>query len=245
MSGLFLWWDWGLEMLLPLMSHLGPEDIPVQFCCLPSQGIKILLIQFDIMSYSARLQPKFMSPHYSNCSAQHCNLKSAASDNKSSEVWNLLSHLLRCSLDAHQITSGIWQLPCLSCLLIHLSQSPPMETREKEHQGEKMVVCWAQGAMLAQNIDADGAQTWTWQLDNSPSSFGNLTESQNQLLFFFFFFLQKLPVCGQLNVEQNHVDFDFEDILFWCFLGIHSFDYSFSTQIFISSSISFAMSRKN
>lgn len=56
---------------------------------------------------------------------------------------------------------------------------------------------------------------------------------------FFFFSPQELPVCGQLNVEQNNVDFDFEDILFWYFLGIRSFDYPFSNQIFISTSISF------
>lgn len=83
-------------------------------CCLPSHGTQIFLFQLDVMSYSARLQPKFTFPHYCNCSAQCCNLKSAASDNKSTEVWNLLSHLLHCGIDALHITSGIWLLPCLS-----------------------------------------------------------------------------------------------------------------------------------
>lgn len=79
----------------------------------------------------------FTFPHYCNCSARYCNFKSAVSDNKSTEVWNLLSHLSHCGLDVLHITSGIWLLPCLSSLQIHLSWLPPMETGEEEHQGGK------------------------------------------------------------------------------------------------------------
>lgn len=128
-------------------------------CCLPSHGTQIFLFQLDVMSYNARLQPKFTFPHYCNCSARYCNLKSAASDHKSTEVWNLLSHLLHCGTDVLHIASGIWLLPCLSSLLRHLSSSPPTETGEQEHQGGKKVVCCAQGTMLTENIDAARAQT--------------------------------------------------------------------------------------
>ena len=128
-------WDWGLKVLL-LLSCLGPIDMPA---CSVVFHFKT---NISLSIGCHELQCSFTSKIYTHLIIVIVQL--------STVMWNLqlliikalehlLSHLLHNGIDMLHITSGIWLLPCLSSLLIHLSPLPwKLESRSA---GEGILLC--------------------------------------------------------------------------------------------------------